>query len=388
MIALNFRPKLKVNSLKFTTGAKNELRAVEESFATMEDILIGGYQNHLVDEFVDIDIPMRESRAFSIFLGASPRFILETLGIFLLFGIGFWKSISTNELENSDFVPVLATFALGAQKLLPVLQQLFSCWSRIKAQQVPLEDIAELIEKDRKYRDKPTLFNKFNSNFQSIIFNNVSFKFKNEKKPILSDISLEINRGDYIGILGETGSGKSTLVRLIAGLLEPTNGDITIVENPLLPRKPELTSCSYVSQNTYIFDDTIKNNIELNIEGESSSISYQKAACLASISEFIENLPRKYETIVGDKGSNLSGGQRQRLSLARAIKKDPSLLILDEVTSSLDALTTNSVLENIRKINLKGTTIISISHDINAFKHCTKIFEVKTKTVTLNNSLS
>lgn len=378
-IARKFRPLLNKNSIIYTDKSKKQLKTIEDGLSSLEDITIGGYTSSLIEKFASFDKPKREAQASSVFMGASPRYILETLGILILFGLGFYSVISASP-NQENVLPVLATFAFGSQKLLPALQQLFSNWSRIKAQQIPLDEVASLLSQNSLISKRVLPINKVEANFTSLEFRNISFKYKNSEKKVLTNINLIINKGDYIGIHGKSGSGKSTLMKLIIGLLEPSSGEIIVATSKNHDTDHHLNPCAFVSQNVYIFDDTIENNIramENNSDKLINSITVTKATELAALAKFIEDLPYKLKTQVGDKGSNLSGGQRQRLNIARALRKNPRILLLDEASSALDSETTKSILNNIYELNKKGMTIISISHDKSTFDNCNKIWEIK-----------
>ena len=217
----------------------------------------------------------------------------------------------------------------------------------------------------------------------SINLKNLSFKFENKNEFILKDINLEIKKNEIIGIYGVSGSGKSTIVDLISGLLSSTSGRITM-DNEAIKKNifSWRAKFGYVTQNTYLLDDTIKNNIVFGDTSNFDDSRFKNAIDLSQLSKFVNELPDNVETIVGERGVMLSGGQIQRIGIARAIYHQSDILIFDESTSALDFTTEQKIMDEI--INLKNKkTIIIISHKISILKICDKIYELKDKNLKL-----
>ena len=197
-----------------------------------------------------------------------------------------------------------------------------------------------------------------------------------------SDATIEIKHNKITGFIGESGCGKSTLIDLILGLLPPTSGDIT-VDNTILPLESKSwhSKIGYVSQSINLINDTIGNNIALGVRSEKRNEKYfRNAINLSELEKFINGLPSKEKTIVGEKGINLSGGQNQRIGIARALYRDTDVLILDEATSALDELTENNILERIANLKEKKT-IILVSHRPSVTKFCDNLFELKNENI-------
>ena len=211
-----------------------------------------------------------------------------------------------------------------------------------------------------------------------ISFNQVSFRFHHDKQ-LLNNISFKIEKNSIIGIFGESGSGKSTILNLLTGLLKPTKGNISIDKFDLKDDKIKdfwQNIIGYIPQDNFLLDDTVKKNIIFSNKFEEvNQTNLDKAIYLAKIDKFISSLKDGIETKIGDRGINISGGQRQRIGIARALYNDPEVLIFDEATSSLDFETENEILDEIYAI--KNKTIIMISHNLESLNRCQKILKLK-----------
>ena len=212
-----------------------------------------------------------------------------------------------------------------------------------------------------------------------IIFDDVSYHFRNSKKLIVSGVNLVIDPGQCVGFIGKTGSGKTTLINLIMGLFSPSIGEIRYSVNgqTCLAKDAKRLKFGYVSQNIVLVDRSIAENIALTATNKDMNYKYLGICSeIAELKELVENLPEGLDTFVGERGIRLSGGQRQRIAIARALYSDPSVLILDEATSALDKETEATIIDNIRNLN-KKITIIMISHRTDTLKICDKIYEIK-----------
>ena len=212
---------------------------------------------------------------------------------------------------------------------------------------------------------------------KKISIKNIEFSYPGNKTSILKNISIEINKGDKIGIVGKSGTGKTTLVSIILGLLKPSSGNITIDNNDIdFSRHEWNNTAGYVPQEIFLLEDTIKNNITFGLKKESINLDLLDKICKdAQIKNFIESLPLKYDTMIGERGYNMSAGQKQRLGIARVLYRNPDLLILDEVTSSLDDETEKNFINDVFDKS-KDKTIIFISHRLSALKKCDKIYDL------------
>ena len=240
--------------------------------------------------------------------------------------------------------------------------------------------------------DKEVLFQLKNSDKiikfnQEINLNNINFSYPLRKEFSLSNITMEIKKGDFIGIVGETGSGKSTLVNLIIGLFKPSSGKIEVDKIDIHSNVEQwYKKIGYVPQSIFLIDDSIRKNIafgllEEDINDELVNLAIKKA----NLNNFLNSLPEGLNTIVGEKGIRLSGGQQQRIGIARALYRNPEILILDESTSSLDQDTEKKIMESVQSLK-KEKTLIVITHRLVTVKNCDKIFYIEKGQLTKQGS--
>ena len=222
---------------------------------------------------------------------------------------------------------------------------------------------------------------------KEINLRNLCFSYPIRKEFSLSEISMTIKKGNFIGIIGETGSGKSTLINLFTGLLRPSEGKIEVDELNIFSNLPEWhKKIGYVPQSIYLTDDTVRKNIAFGLrENDIDDDLIKQAIEKASLSEFLKNLPNGLDTIVGEKGIRISGGQQQRIGIARALYRDPEILILDEATSSLDNLTEKKIMDSIHFLKRKKTLIV-VTHRLSTVNKCDKIFFINKGKITKQGS--
>ncbi len=303
-----------------------------------------------------------------------PRFIVEIVafgGIQLLIILII---LSGKDINNA--LPLISLYVFSGYRLMPAIQQIYNSFTQFRYVSIPLDNF---------YRDSLTLsINHQNqSNIKplrfkdSIKLENISFKYAGSKKEIINELSIEILKKSKVGLVGSTGSGKTTTIDIILGLLSPTSGKLK-VDNRLINKKNVRSwqnILGYVPQDIYLSDENIAANIAFGVKAK--DINYEaieKASKIANLHKFIINeLPNGYETKVGERGIRLSGGQRQRIGIARALYHNPKILILDEATSSLDNLTEKAVMEAVNNLS-KEITVILIAHRLSTVKNCDIIY--------------
>ena len=314
------------------------------------------------------------------FINGLPRFSFEVL-VVCVFVILIFVMIETKR-DMVDIIQYLGVFAVASFRIVPGASRILSAFQTIKYMEPSVKLLLqEFDSKGNSYSKKNHQPKNFNMplNFQrEINLKNLSFSYPIRKEFSLSKISMNVKKGDFIGIIGETGSGKSTLINLLIGLLKPSEGKIDVDELNINSNLPEWhKKIGYVPQSVYLTDDTIRKNIAFGLRDDDiDDVLVKKAVEKASLDKFLNELSNGLETIVGEKGIRLSGGQQQRIGIARALYRDPEILILDEATSSLDQSTEKKIMESIQFLKRKKTLII-VTHRLFTVKNCDKIFFIE-----------
>lgn len=351
------------------------IRSLQEGLGGIRDVLIDGSQKVYLDNYRQADLPLREAQASNQFVGQSPRYVMESLGMVLIASLALYLFNQNEGLSGA--IPVLGILALGAQRLLPVMQQAYTAWSSIQGSYCSLQDALDLLDQPMPidYADSKQSRLEFSD---SIVLQQVDFRYASQKRDVLSDVTVSIGKGERVGIVGITGSGKSTLVDILMGLLEPASGvmsiDGKVINNENV--RAWQKHIAHVPQSIFLADTTIAQNIALGFEEK--DIDWERVrmcAEKAQLKEVISSLPEGYSTVVGERGVRLSGGQRQRIAIARALYKDADVLVFDEATSALDNETENSVMQAIEGLG-QELTVIMIAHRLTTLKKCTKIIEL------------
>jgi len=348
-------------------------KIVAEAFGAAKEVKMGRLESKYVKRFEDVALPLTKHTASSSIVSNMPRYALEliTFGGILLITLYF---LSLNK-DFNNIVPIISLYAFAGYRLMPAMQKIFTAITQLRYIGPGLDALykdVKSLEPFTPHKDKYSLKPE-----KHILLNGIDFTYPNETKKTLNKINFKISVNNVVGIVGATGSGKSTTVDIILGLLEPEKGSLEIDDKIInrYNKRAWQSSIGYVPQQIYLTDDTISSNIAFGIDPE--FINYEnveRAAKLANIHDFISHeLPLKYNTIVGERGVRLSGGQRQRIGIARALYTNPKILIFDEATNSLDSYTENSVLQAISN-NKNKMTIIIITHRLTTLKECDKIF--------------
>lgn len=369
------RRALQKNSECIAQKSTQVIKSLQEGLGGIRDVLIDGTQEAYCNIFRNADQPLRQAQGHNTFISASPRYVIETLGMILIAGLAY--GMSQREGGVATAIPVLGALALGAQRLLPILQQGYSALSIIRGAEISLRDTLALLNQPLPaYVDtQPTASIPFE---QEIGLKNVSFRFGAEMPWVFRGVNLRLGKGKRIGFMGKTGSGKSTLLDIVMGLLQPTEGVLEIDGQPIDARNQRAWQMhvAHVPQSIFLADSTIEENIAFGLA--KSDIDYDRvrqAARRAQIAELIETWPEAYQTVIGERGIRLSGGQRQRIGIARALYKQADVIIFDEATSALDQETESAVMEAINGLG-QELTILIIAHRLTTLKNCDLIVEL------------
>jgi len=377
MLIVKFtRRNLLINSKKIAANSTKLITFVQESLRSVRDIIIDSAHNKLHKKFRDVDVELQRAEGDNLFIGQSPKYLMESIGMALIAFIAYF--LSQQDSHINQFIPVLGVMALSAQRLLPLLQQIYFGISSIRGVGSSLEDVLFLLRKPYQEQALPSKFFRLYFN-DCIKLKNVSFRYKGNKDDVFSDINLTINRGDRIGIIGDSGCGKSTLLDLIMGLLRPTRGDL-IVDSKRIDNQninQWRANIAHVPQSVFLVDDSIESNIAFfYADDEIDKGLVMSVVGYAQLSEFSDSLPNGLRTPVGEMGDKLSGGQKQRIGLARAMYKNSEVYILDESTSALDAKTEEKIIKSISSLS-KDKTIIMVAHRTSTLKNCNKIYKLE-----------
>ena len=379
------RAKKIKNSQHIARESTQVIKCLQEGLGGIRDVLIDGSQEAYCQIYRNADLPLRRAQGYNQYIGQSPRYGMEALGMLLIAVLAYMLAQQSDGIGKA--IPVLGALALGAQRLLPVMQQAYAAWSSIQGSQASLQDTLDLLDQPLPdYADQPAA--KPLPFRQCISLNQISFRYSSQTPWVLNNLDLSIAKGSRTGFIGATGSGKSTLIDIIMGLLQPTEGVLEIDVQPIVMsnHRSWQAHIAHVPQAIFLADSTIEENIAFGIP--TNQIDHERvrqAARQAQIADIIETWPEQYQTFVGERGIRLSGGQRQRIGIARALYKQADVIIFDEATSALDNETEQAVMQAIEGLSAE-LTILIIAHRLTTLKNCTQIVELCNGGVLRNGS--
>jgi ATP-binding cassette subfamily B protein len=374
LVSVRARRQLAGNSHLINEAYNARIQAAQEGLGGIRDVLLDHSQDIFVRRFCQFDWPMRRAQASNNIIGPAPRFAVEALGMVLIALLAYW--LTNDERGIASALPTLGALALGAQRLMPMLQMVYQGWSTVAGNRQVLDDVVDLVcaptEPEASTEVPPLAFQR------DIQFDEVSFRYRAHLPDVLSGLSFVIKKGSRVGIVGTTGSGKSTAVDLVMGLLQPTEGKITVDGVPLVgeARRAWQRNIAHVPQSIFLADASFAENIAFGIPADQIDMGRVRlVAQQAQIADFIESLPQSYQASVGERGIQLSGGQRQRVGIARALYKQASVLVFDEATSALDGETETAVIQAIEALG-RDLTIVMIAHRHTTLRGCDKVFRI------------
>lgn len=363
------------NSQSIARESTQLIKSLQEGLGGIRDVLIDGSQETYCHIYRKADLPLRRAQGDNQFIAQSPRFGMEALGMLLIAALAYTLAQQADGIAQA--IPILGALALGAQRLLPVMQQVYAAWTSIHGNSVSLRDTLDLL--DQPLPDhagqpaaKPIRFQ------QQIKLNQISFRYSPQTPWVLRNLDLNITKGSRIGFIGTTGSGKSTLLDIVMGLLRPSEGSLEIDGQPVTTENHRAwqTRIAHVPQAIFLSDSTIEENIAFGVpKDQIDHERVRQAAQQAQIADRIDVWPKQYQTIVGERGVRLSGGQRQRIGIARALYKQADVIIFDEATSALDNETEQGIMQAIEGLGTE-LTILIIAHRLTTLKDCTQIVEL------------
>ena len=374
IISLISKKRLAYNSNEAASMRNQVIKSLQEGLGGIRDVLINNTQEVYSDLYKKADVSLRKAQASSVFITLAPRFAIEALGMVV---IALVALVLTRDVENVvRIIPVLGALALGAQRLLPIMQQGYAAWSQISDGHASLKDVLEFLDQPLPNFIKNT--SERISFETSIELVNIEFTYNKSTKPLFSNLNLKIKKGSRVGFIGPTGCGKSTLLDIIMGLLSPSSGEILIdgvIINDL-NKSAWQSQIAHVPQDIFLADATISENIALGVPKKDIVMEMiEECSKQAQLSEVITYLPQKYNTNIGERGIRLSGGQKQRIGIARALYREATIIIFDEATSALDSATETEVMSSIDSLS-NNFTLLMIAHRISTLKNCDYIVEL------------
>ncbi len=355
----------------------NELRfkSLNEAFGAAKEVKIGGLEQSYINRFSTSAQIFAKTQASYLVVAQLPRFILEAIA----FGgiLAMMLVIMANTGSFNSALPIVSLYVFAGYRLLPALQQIYEAFTALTFVGPSLNKLYDDLNNLKSFNEVSS--KEIFTLKESIKLININYNYPATTRKALENISLTIPAKSIVGLVGATGSGKTTTVDIILGLLEPQHGDLK-VDGKNISRENSRSwqrSIGYVPQQIYLSDDTVAANIAFGVDPK--KVNYDavvRASMIANIHDFVENeLSKKYQTTIGERGIRLSGGQRQRIGIARALYHNPQLLILDEATSGLDYDTEKAVMDAINNLG-KKITIILIAHRLNTVKKCDIIYKI------------
>jgi ATP-binding cassette, subfamily B, bacterial PglK len=364
---------------RYRTNAER-YKVISESFGGIKQLKLLGCEEAFVKNFSNSSLEYVKYNTTNQVISQIPRYIMEIIAFGGVIIVVLYLLITGSGFD--DFLPLIGLYAFAIYRLMPSLQAVFKGVTTLRFNAPALDTLYEDIN---SFGDK---YNNLSINRdeieplslkREIKFEGITFFYPNTRKPVINDLNLKIDCNTSVAFVGETGAGKTTIADLVLGLLKPYKGRILIDDIEITDKniRSWQSNLGYIPQDIYLQDDTIARNIAFGIIDEEIDMkNVKKAAVIANIDDFIvKELPEKYDTIVGERGIRLSGGQRQRLGIARALYRDPEVLVLDEATSALDGRTEKEVYKAIQNI-AKTKTLIIIAHRLTTVQECDIIYVI------------
>ncbi len=366
-----------LNKIGKETLKSNQSRfiAISEAFGAAKEVKVGGLEKTYIKRYSGPAKNLAANQAASSLISQLPRFALEAIAFGGIMILILYLMSQTGGIVNA--LPVISLYVFAGYRLLPALQNIYASSSRLSFVKASLDALTEDIRNLRPYHtnknEKLLTFSK------EIVLKNIFYNYPNASITALKDINLKIPARNTIGFIGKTGSGKTTAIDIILGLLDPQQGKLQVDEKIITKENSKAWQrlIGYVPQHIYLSDDTVSANIAFGVNSNDiNQNAVEKASKIANLHQFVlDELPNKYQTTIGERGVRLSGGQRQRIGIARALYHDPKLLVLDEATSALDNQTEQAVMDAVNNLN-KDITIILIAHRLDTVKNCNIIFKL------------
>lgn len=369
------KQQIRRNSHIISKLQPQSVKCMQEGIGGIRDVIMDSSQPVFSRLYSNIIYRQQKAATQNVFFSELPKPMLELVGISMIALLAYWLQMHT---QSAQALPILGALALGAQRLLPGLQQIYLAWSKINGNKVVIHDVTQYLQQPMftsRHASKNEISLPFSDN---ISLEKISFTYAQSQDPVLSNINITIPKGARVGFIGETGSGKSTLLDIIMGLLRPSSGRLMIDGLTIDGQNTGQwqANIAHVPQSIFLSDASLAENIAFGVPAEHiNHAQVRLAAQQAQISSHIETLPKGYQTHVGERGIRLSGGQRQRIGIARALYKQAKIIVFDEATSALDTETEQAVIQAIENLST-DLTIMIIAHRLSTLKNCTQVVEL------------
>lgn len=342
------------------------LRWVNQGLGSIREVKVGRTENFFLDRYTAASQGYADANSYLKTVSAMPRLVIETLGVLTLLGASL---AMMDHGVVGTLIPKLGVFGLAAMRLMPSLNRIVSSLTSIRFYQASIDVLYEdLIAKPGA--DPPPLGSGTSLPFEQLRVDEVSYWFDGAEKPALDSVSIDIPKGAFVGLIGASGAGKTTLLAVMLGLLPPSQGRLLVDGQDVAPKLGAWQAqLGYIPQAVYLLDDTIRANIAFGETGRIDDAQVWRALEAAQLDGFVRSLPAGLDTQIGENGARLSGGQRQRIGIARALYRDPPVLVLDEATSALDPETEREFLKVV--LGLRGErTLLMVTHRIESVRDC------------------
>lgn len=379
---LVFAKRLSYQGASFVRGASSMLQGTTDISKGLKEIKTFGKEKFFMRKIVDAANALAKASIRLSFASTIPKNLIEVVLMFLIVAI---VGINIkNGVDISSMFVTLGMFVAGVVRIAPLLSSLQTSWNTLIFSKEPIMRLSLLLQKqdmgvDREREIDAEMNEPYNNSnkeaFKYLELNKIYYKYPDSETYALEDISFKIQKGDFIGLIGASGSGKTSLINLILGFLNPSSGEIIYNDNNLQDNIEDWRSkCAYLPQDIFLIEGTLKENITLEQKIQSPE-TLDQAVKLSKLSNLIETLPNGLETGMGDGGIRLSGGQKQRVAIARSIYHERDIFMLDESTSALDPATEKAVMEELVAMR-NHKTIIAIAHRLSTLKECNKIYRL------------
>lgn len=350
------------------------IKTLQNSFLGIKDIKIFGAEKEFIKDYKTHNTKVANSVRDQLIIQSLPRLALELLTVASFVTAAFFLFYKTDSFKL--ILPTLGFFAASAFRIMPSVNRINNALQNIKFSKSSIKTLFE--EMNNINSDNSLLKNDINDFNNIIEINNISVHYSSTSKPILNDVSLVIHKGMRIGIMGESGSGKTTFLDTILGLVKFNSGSIKFDNLEFRSNNFSLKNIiGYIPQDVFLLNTTLEENIIFGSnEAEIDYVRMKKSIEISQLDKFIKDLPDGLKTRISDRGINISGGQRQRIGIARAIYKNPKILILDEATSALDIDTESRIMELVYNLD-KNITVIIVTHRPSTVSKCDKVYLIK-----------